>query len=85
VLLPQRELDYAVRGKIGAMEEPQAGGGANLSGLEIPVKVTGNWQRPQLQPDVNAVLKDPNQAIGAAKEILKSDKAKNFLKNLLGK
>jgi AsmA protein len=84
--LPQRQLDLALRPKLVASLAGQ-GGVANLGGLEIPVKVVGPWDRPQLIPDVEGVLKNPDQAVQAVKELgrqLKSGKPAEALKGLLG-
>lgn len=87
VLIGARQLDYQLRPKIVASLDGQ-GGAQGLGGLEIPVKLTGPWEKPKIEPDLGGVLKDPNQAIGAIKEIGKNLKGKNVneaLKNVLPK
>jgi AsmA protein len=45
------------------------GGGINLAGLEVPVRVTGSFDKPSIAPDVGGVLKTPTQIIDAAKQM----------------
>jgi AsmA protein len=83
--LPNRTLDYAVRPKLAAA--PGQGGAVALPAWELPVRVTGSWDRPSIRPDIDAVLKDPSQAVEAAKEVGKQLKNKNVdevLRGLLG-
>lgn len=87
VMLGARQIDYLARPKIVASLDGQ-GGQQGLSGLEVPVKITGPFEKPKIEPDIGGVLKDPDQAIGAIKEIGKQFKGKNgreILKNLLGR
>lgn len=76
VQLPPRTVDYTIKPKLVASLEGQQGNSA-LTGLEIPVHITGSWDKPKIEPDLKGVLADPNKAIDAVKEIGKSLKGKN--------
>ncbi|MFM2421748.1 MAG: hypothetical protein RL291_278, partial [Pseudomonadota bacterium] len=83
--LPKRQIDYVVRPKLA----PGAGGikiavpGLNtqvaLQSVEIPVRVRGDFDRPQIVPELGNLgrgavadaLKDPNRALETAKDVLK--------------
>lgn len=87
VQLPQRTVDYTVKPKIVASLEGQDGN-KGLNGIEIPVRITGPWEKLSYQPDIGGVLKDPNKAVEAVKEISKQFKGKNageIVDQLLGK
>ncbi len=86
VNLPARTLDYVVRPKVVASLTGQ-GADAAGSGIEIPVRITGPFDKPSYKPDINAILKDPNQVIDAAKQIgknLKGGDVEQAVKGLLG-
>ena len=76
VLLPQREVDYTLKPRLVASLSGQ-GGSADLSGLEIPVRVTGSWEDPKFAPDLSGLVRDPDQAVGAIRELGKQFKGKN--------
>ncbi len=82
VLLSSRSLDYVARPKLVASLEGQ-GGDTALAGIEIPVKLTGPWQRPRLTPDLTAVLRDPKATAEAAKKIGETLKGSKGVKKLL--
>lgn len=86
--LPRRTLNYMLRPKLvaalpgqgNAQPQPQ-------QGLELPVKITGSWDRPNVQPDFDSVLKDPDKVIDAAKEVgrqLKGKDVNEVVRGLLG-
>jgi AsmA protein len=86
--LPDRTLDYTLRPKLVA----GADGGAAGTALEIPVKLTGSWDRPVIAPDIDGVLKNPEQAIDTIKQLGRQfkggdpaavDKAKDLLNQFL--
>lgn len=86
VMLPAREVDYTVRPTLVASLQGQ-GAAAQASGLEIPVRVTGSWDKPKFAPDASGILKDPNRAVEAVKELGKQFKGKDageIVKGLLG-
>lgn len=68
VALPQRRFDYLARPKLVASLEGQ-GGAADLSGVEVPVRITGPWKKPQVVPDLGAVLENPQAALDTAKKL----------------
>jgi AsmA protein len=84
--LPPQTIDYTAKPKIVASLQGQSGNNA-LSGLEIPVRITGPWSNPRYEPDFKGVLSNPDQAIETVKEIgkqLKGKKGSEILDNLLG-
>lgn len=74
--MPARTLDYTVRPKLVASLEGQESGDQG-SGIEIPVRITGSWDRPSYQPDLKGVLSDPGKTVDTIKQIGKSLKGKN--------
>jgi AsmA protein len=58
--LPTRSLDYIMKPKLTA-----AGGAA----VEIPVKMTGSWERPTIQPDLGTAMKNPDAAISTIRQL----------------
>ena len=87
VQLPARTVDYTVKPKLVASLEGQQGA-QGLSGIEIPVRISGPWDKPKIEPDLGGVLKDPNKAIDAVKELGKQFKGKNageIVNDLFGK
>ncbi len=87
ISLPPRSIDYTLRPKLVGTIEGQ-GGNEKLAGLEIPVRITGPLSGPEIRPDVGSLLKDPDKAVDAVKEIgrqLKQGGVSNALKSLLGR
>ena len=88
IQLPPRTVDYTVKPKIVASLEGQQATATGLSGLEIPVRITGPWDKIAYEPDLKGILADPNKAISAIKELGKQFKGKNageIVDGLLGK
>ncbi len=91
VALPARTIDYVLRPRLVASGQGQGAtdktSGDKLAGLEIPLKVRGPLGDPAIEPDFNAILKDPNKAIEAGKELLKPFKGagSGLLRSLLGR
>lgn len=87
VHLPPRTVDYTVKPKIVASLQGQQST-QGLNGLEIPVRISGAWSKPKIEPDLKGVLSDPNKAMETVKEIGKQFKGKNaneIVDQLLGK
>ncbi|HPG88278.1 MAG TPA: AsmA family protein [Hyphomicrobium sp.] len=87
VHLPPRTVDYTIKPKIVASLQGQQGA-QGLNGLEIPVRISGPWAKPNIEPDLKGVLSDPNKAMETVKEIGKQFKGKNaneIVDQLLGK
>ena len=87
IQIPGRTVDYTVKPKIVASLEGQQGA-QGLSGLEIPVRISGSWEKPSFEPDLKGVLADPNKAVETVKELSKQFKGKNageIVNDLLGK
>ena len=72
--LPQRQLDYTVRPKL-VEDLAGQGGSAALAGLEVPIRITGPWVRPEIAPDLSKI--DSGKAIQAVEEIGKKLKGKD--------
>ncbi len=71
--LPSRTLDYTLRPKLVSTGQ----GGPQLSGFELPVRITGSWDRPNVQPVLDGVLKDPDKAVETVKELGRQFKGKD--------
>ncbi len=76
VALGARQIDYQLKPKLVASLDGQ-GAAQGLAGLEIPLKVRGPWEKPEIVPEIGGILKDPEKTIGAIKEIGKQFKGKN--------
>jgi AsmA protein len=84
--LPNRSLDYTVRPKVVANLSGQ-GGERNLSGLEVPLHITGSWDDPVVRADIAGALNDPG-TMETVKEIGKQFKGKDageIVDDLFGK
>lgn len=78
----RRRLSYLTRPKLVASLEGQ-GGGSDLSGLEIPVRVHGPWDNPQFSPDLAAMVSNPGARVKAVRGLagkLNKTKLKKMLK-----
>ncbi len=76
--MPERTVDYTVKPKLIASLEGQEGSADGAaSGIEVPVRITGSWDRPTYRPDLKGVLSDPGKAVETIKEIGKKFKSKN--------
>jgi AsmA protein len=81
--LPARQLDYTLRPKLAAGQD----GAPALSGIELPVRISGPWDKPNVAADIDAVVKDPQPVVDAVKQLgkqLKGKKAEEALRKLLG-
>lgn len=56
VLLPDRSLDYTVRPKLAGGEK--ADGSKGLAGIEVPVRVSGSWEKPRYKADVGGAVEE---------------------------
>lgn len=86
VQLPQRTLDYTVKPKLVASLEGQKGA-VDVKGVEVPVRITGPWDKPKYEPDLKGLLADPNKAMDTVKQIgkqLKGKNSKEIVDSLLG-
>lgn len=55
--LPPRTVDYVVKPKLVGTIEGQ-GGASDLSGVTVPIKVSGPWSDISYKPDLEGMLKD---------------------------
>ena len=69
------ELYRDAQSKIVASLEGQQST-ANASGIEVPVRITGPWDKPKYEPDLKGLLADPNKAIDTVKQLGKQFKGK---------
>lgn len=95
IMLGARQIDYTAKPKVVGTLAGQ-GGGLNLTGLEVPVRIHGSWDAPAYTPDlqgalksstVQEIIKDPSKAVDAVKEVgkqLGGKKAGDLLKGLFG-
>ena len=84
--LGRRQLDMILRPELVASLSGQ-GGSQDLGGIEVPVRVTGPWENPQIKTDLSGILKNPNQVVDTVKSIGEKFKGKNagqIVKDLLG-
>lgn len=87
VQMPPRTVDYTVKPKLVASLEGQQGK-ADLSGLEVPVRISGSWDKPKIEPDLSGVLSNPDKVVDTVKQLGKKFKGKNaneIAEELLGK
>ncbi|MFM7083510.1 MAG: AsmA family protein [Hyphomicrobium sp.] len=87
ILLANRSFDYGLRPSLVADLSGQ-GGNQNLSGILLPVRIHGPWEKPKFSPDIKGILDDPNKTVETIKEIGKQFKGKNaadILNTILGK
>ena len=76
-----------VRPKLVASLQGQKGK-EDMSGLEIPVRITGSWDKPSIQPDLKGILANPEKVVDTVKQLGKKFKGKNaneIANELLGK
>jgi AsmA protein len=87
VMLPQREIDYTVRPKVVALQG-QSNTAANVvNGLEIPVRIHGDWNKPKFKADVKNVLDNPRtkEAVRDIKRQYKGKSAEDIVNDLMSK
>lgn len=66
--MPKKSLDWRFEPQVVATLEGQAptprgkGETRNLEGLGVPVIVRGSWTKPQIYPDIEGILKNPEAA-----------------------
>ncbi|HRK20086.1 MAG TPA: AsmA-like C-terminal region-containing protein, partial [Hyphomicrobiaceae bacterium] len=81
--LPAESIDYLMKAKIvGAV--PGQDLAVNLTGLEVPLKISGPLEKPTVTPDLSGLLRDPNQAAKAVQEALKSPKGRELEQTVRG-
>ncbi len=90
--LRRARLDLKLRPRIA----PRGGEGQTTQAVELPLRVQGAWENPAILPDVEAVLRDPQRSLGAAKNFGKAveqltdgkvseDDFRNAIEGLFGK
>jgi AsmA protein len=76
IALGPRTIDATVRPKFtGTARAPAGLGGAgiDLASLDVPIRITGPLDKPQIAADLGEVFKDPNKVLDAAKAIAGPD------------
>jgi AsmA protein len=84
--LPARSLDYTVKPTLVASAGGE-GDTPDLAGIEVPVHVSGSWDAPKIEPDIEGAI-NSQKNVDAVKELGKQLKGKNVgeaINNLLGK
>ncbi len=82
VPLPPRTIDYTVKPKLVGTLEGQ-GGASDLTGVGVPIKVTGPWHDISYKPDLAGALKDKIKDPSEVVEQLQSGEgAKGLLEGL---
>lgn len=64
----RRQLDATLKPRLVGSLSGQ-GGAADLAGLEVPIRLSGPWSEPELNADIDSVLKDPDKAVETLKEL----------------
>ncbi|NIA69170.1 AsmA family protein [Pelagibius litoralis] len=82
--LPPKTIDYQVKPKLVSSLEGQ-GGQSDLSGIAVPIKVTGPWNDISYKPDLEGALKDQIKDPGALLEKVPEGGAKDLLDKLAPK
>ncbi len=59
---PARILDWRFDPKVMASLEGQSAGDEDLVGLGVPVLVKGPWTKPEIYPDIQGILENPEAA-----------------------
>jgi AsmA protein len=77
-------VDYTARPRLLTTAAAPAAGSPPQTGIEIPVRLQGPWENPEIKPDISSVLRDPNQVIEAAKEIGKNMRGSEVEKAVKG-
>jgi AsmA protein len=83
--LKARQLDYTVRPTVTSSAAGQAAL-VNLAGIEVPIRISGAWEKPTFAPELKGFLKKNEKAAETIKQIgknLKSQDVKDAIKDLL--
>lgn len=71
VSLPPKTLNYLISPKLVASLKGQ-GGVQDLTGLEVPFKIKGPWSNPQIYPDIEGILQNPEAAFKTLDNLLQN-------------
>ncbi len=78
--LVTERLDYRVEPKLVASLEGQDG--AKAGGINIPLDIKGTFSDPKVRPDMSAILQNPKELLKGVKNLGKSFKNMDSLKEL---
>jgi AsmA protein len=67
--LGQRQIDATLRPRLVGSLSGQGAAAGDLSGIELPVRIRGSWEKPSIGADIDSVLKNPGQAIDVIREL----------------
>ncbi len=73
--IPHQRLDYRLKTKVTARPEQSSGTPAapgEEAALTMPLIIKGNWEKPEIRPDIENALKDAEGLAGTAKLFGKS-------------
>lgn len=76
--IPHQRLDYRLKTKVTARAEPSAAAASAApapeaeAALAMPLIIKGNWDKPEIRPDIENALKDSDGLAGTAKLFGKS-------------
>lgn len=73
VVITEQSLDYTIRPKLAGAQE-----GKGLGGIEVPVRVSGNWEKPNYKADVGGAVDELGKR-------LKGKDAGEIVDELIGK
>ncbi len=80
IALGPRNMDFTVRPKL--LSGAQAPAGLNLANIDIPIRIVGPLDKPNITADFSGVLKDPSAVVDAVKS-LNTDEVQDTVKGLL--
>ncbi len=82
VNMPDQTLNYRVEPKLAATLEGQGGSG-DVTGIEVPIVISGPWSNPSFTPDLAAIISNPD-GIKDVIDSVKEDGGKGLLQGILG-
>ncbi len=83
VNLPARTIDYVARPKLAGPQSIQVGQMTlNVGNIEVPVRVAGTFDKIAVAPELQGIVKNPNQAVEAIKKLDRKE-AESTVKGVL--
>lgn len=67
---PRQNLKYSLQTRVTAREEEQEEG--ETAQFSMPIIIKGDWEKPDIYPDLSKILKDPDSVSGTAELFGKS-------------
>jgi hypothetical protein len=75
--LPARTVDYQLRSSLAASP-------TGAPGLEIPVRIQGPWDRPNIALDLAAIAENPQAALAAVQKALSGEQVQRTIDKIAG-